>query len=79
MHHAGCLLIFSGLKNRLSYIRKILNNIDLDKEVKRLVHQNRYKNGYVCTVDIFLQLCPINQHIKNILLKNEKTLPGLIC
>ena len=29
---------------------------DLEKEVKRLVHQNRYEKGYVCAVDIILQL-----------------------
>jgi hypothetical protein len=33
-----------------------LNNIDLDKEIKRLVHQSRYEKGYVCSVDILLQL-----------------------
>ena len=33
-----------------------MNNTDLDKEVKRLVHQNRYEKGYVCAVDILLQL-----------------------
>jgi hypothetical protein len=33
-----------------------MNNEDLDKEVKRLVHLNRYEKGYVCSVDILLQL-----------------------
>jgi hypothetical protein len=33
-----------------------LNNIDLDKEIKRLVHQSRNEKGYVCSVDILLQL-----------------------
>ena len=33
-----------------------MNNADLEKEVKRLVHLNRYKKGYVCAVDILLQL-----------------------
>ena len=27
-----------------------------NKDVKRLVHQNRYEKGYVCAVDILLQL-----------------------
>lgn len=33
-----------------------MNNIDLDKKVKRLVHSNRNGKGYVCSVDILLQL-----------------------
>jgi hypothetical protein len=33
-----------------------LNNTDLEKDVKRLVHQNRYEKGFVCAVDILLQL-----------------------
>lgn len=33
-----------------------MNNNDLDKEVKRLVHHNRYEKGYVCTVDVLMQL-----------------------
>jgi hypothetical protein len=33
-----------------------MNNADLEKEVKRLVHLNRYEKGYVCSVDILLQL-----------------------
>ena len=33
-----------------------MNNKDLEKKVKRLVHQNRYKKGFVCAVDILLQL-----------------------
>ena len=33
-----------------------MNNTDLEKEVKRLVHQNCYEKGYVCSVDILLQL-----------------------
>jgi hypothetical protein len=33
-----------------------MNNVDLEKEVKRLVHSNRYKKGYVCAVDVLLRL-----------------------
>jgi len=33
-----------------------LNNKDIDKEVKRLVHQNRYEKGFVCAVDVLMQL-----------------------
>jgi hypothetical protein len=33
-----------------------MNNPDLEKEVKRLVHANRYKKGYICSVDILMQL-----------------------
>jgi hypothetical protein len=33
-----------------------MNNVDLEKEVKRLVHLNRFEKGYVCSVDIILQL-----------------------
>ncbi len=33
-----------------------MNNADLEKEVKRLVHLNRYEKGYVCAVDILMQL-----------------------
>ena len=33
-----------------------MNNKDLVKEVKRLVHLNRYEQGYVCPVDILMQL-----------------------
>ena len=33
-----------------------MNNADLDKEVKRLVHSNRYEKGLVCAVDILIQL-----------------------
>jgi len=33
-----------------------MNNADLDKEVKRLVHLNRYEKEYVCPVDILIQL-----------------------
>jgi len=33
-----------------------MNNADLDKEVKRFVHLNRYEKGYVCSVDILMQL-----------------------
>jgi hypothetical protein len=33
-----------------------LNNKDIDKKVKRLVHQNRYEKGFVCAVDILMQL-----------------------
>ena len=34
---------------------KILNSTDLDKDVKRLVHENVYDKGFVCVVDILLQ------------------------
>lgn len=33
-----------------------MNNADLEKKVKRLVHLNRYEKGLVCAVDILLQL-----------------------
>ena len=33
-----------------------MNNADLEKEVKRLVHSNRYEKGLVCAVDILIQL-----------------------
>ena len=33
-----------------------MNNISLEKEVKRLVHLNGYEKGFVCTVDILKQL-----------------------
>ena len=33
-----------------------MNNADLEKEVKRLVHSNRYEKGLVCAVDILMQL-----------------------
>lgn len=33
-----------------------MNNVDLEKEVKRLVHLNRYEKGIVCAVDILKQL-----------------------
>ena len=33
-----------------------MNNAELDKEVKRLVHFNRYEKGFVCAIDILLQL-----------------------
>ena len=33
-----------------------MNNSDLDKEVKRLVHLNRYEKGIVCAIDILKQL-----------------------
>ncbi len=33
-----------------------MNNKDIDKEVKRLVHQNRYEKGFVCAVDVFMQM-----------------------
>lgn len=38
-----------------------MNNRDLDKEVKRLVHQNRYEKGIVCTIDILMQLNYLNK------------------
>ncbi len=33
-----------------------MNNTDLDKEIKRLVHLNRDEKGFVCAVDILIQL-----------------------
>ncbi len=33
-----------------------MNNVDLEKEIKRLVHLNRYEKGIVCAVDILKQL-----------------------
>lgn len=33
-----------------------MNNVDLEKEVKRLIHLNRYEKGIVCTVVILKQL-----------------------
>jgi hypothetical protein len=33
-----------------------LNNKDIDKKVKRLVHQNRYEKGFVSAVDVLMQL-----------------------
>lgn len=33
-----------------------MNNKDIDKEVKRLVHQNRYEKGFICAVDVLIQL-----------------------
>jgi len=33
-----------------------MNNIDLAKEVKRLVSKNRNEKGFVCAVDILMQL-----------------------
>ncbi|MDZ7741067.1 MAG: hypothetical protein U5Q03_04775 [Bacteroidota bacterium] len=33
-----------------------MNNKDIDKEVKSLVHQNRYEKGFVCAVDVLMQL-----------------------
>jgi hypothetical protein len=33
-----------------------MHKADLDKEVKRLVHSNRYEKGLVCAVDILMQL-----------------------
>ena len=33
-----------------------MNNIELEKEIKQLVHNNRDKKGYVCSVDILMQL-----------------------
>jgi len=33
-----------------------LNNNDIDKEVKRLVHKNRHEKGFVCAVDVLMQL-----------------------
>jgi hypothetical protein len=33
-----------------------MNNADLEKEIKRLVHANRFEKGCICAVDILLQL-----------------------
>lgn len=33
-----------------------MNNADLEKEVKRLVHLHRMEKGFVCTVDVLLGL-----------------------
>jgi len=33
-----------------------LNNKDIDKKVKSLVHQNRYEKGFVCAVDVLMQM-----------------------
>lgn len=33
-----------------------MNKVDLEKEVKSFVHSNRYEKGYVCSVDVLLQL-----------------------
>ncbi|MGV8815794.1 MAG: hypothetical protein ACOH2D_16950 [Gelidibacter sp.] len=32
-----------------------MNNTDLDRDVKRLIHKNLYDKGFVCVVDILLQ------------------------
>ena len=33
-----------------------MNNVDLKKKVKSLVHSNRFEKGIVCAVDILMQL-----------------------
>ena len=33
-----------------------MNNADLDKKVKKLVHSNRFEKGVVCSMDILMQL-----------------------
>ncbi|WP_320054802.1 hypothetical protein [uncultured Acetobacteroides sp.] len=33
-----------------------MSSKELEKEVKRLVHSNRYLKGYVCAVDVLMQL-----------------------
>jgi hypothetical protein len=33
-----------------------MNNLELDKKVKQLVHSNRFEKGVVCSVDILLQM-----------------------
>ncbi len=33
-----------------------MNNVDLEKKVKSLVHLNSYEKGLVCAVDILLEL-----------------------
>ena len=38
-----------------------MNHADLEKEVKRLVHLNHTEKGYVCAVDVLLQLNYLTQ------------------
>jgi len=38
-----------------------MNNAALEKEVKRLVHSNRYEKGYVCSIDVLMQLGYLSQ------------------
>lgn len=38
-----------------------MNNVDLDKKVKSLVHSNRDEKGLVCAVDILMQLDYLTQ------------------
>jgi len=33
-----------------------MNNVELEKEIKRLVHALRYEKGYVCVIDILIGL-----------------------
>jgi hypothetical protein len=33
-----------------------MNRTELEKEVKRLVHDYRYRKGYVCTIDVLMGL-----------------------
>ncbi len=38
-----------------------MNNKDLDKKVKRLIEHNIYEKGYVCALDILLQMDYLKQ------------------
>jgi len=38
-----------------------MNNAALEKEVKRLVHSNCYEKGYVCSIDVLMQLGYLSQ------------------
>ena len=38
-----------------------MNNAALEKEVKRLVHSNRDEKGYVCSIDVLIQLGYLSQ------------------
>lgn len=42
-----------------------MNNADQIKDVKKLVHSNLYEKGYVCAVNIFLQLDYLSQKDNN--------------
>ncbi len=43
-----------------------MNNIDLDKKVKQLVHSQRYEKGFVCMIDILKGLdCLSNKDYDN--------------
>jgi hypothetical protein len=48
----------NGSKNRQKHItgKRTVNNADLEKEVKRLVHSLRNEKGYVCALDVLMGL-----------------------